>query len=1536
MLSFLLATFFSKSKTAAILGPILLFSFYFPYYAVSDPSMSTGVKILVSLLSPSAFALGAGVLASWEAGQIGVNNVTIFQVVDNYDFFTCLLMMTLDAVLYGFLAWYFDKILPSEYGTQLPWYFPLTRLKNCCCCFFSSSKASRSSRAERLDEDLSQSLLSPAESKLERLSSAGRQKNKGTPDGGPREEAVHADLTSQIGENRSVSIRHLGKVFKTTGEDRIAVDNLNLDLFEGQITCLLGHNGAGKSTTISMLTGLINSTSGDAFVRGLQMTKDMPEIRRSIGFCPQHDILFPDLTVSQHLRMYAVFKDVPSSKLESEVTKIIAEVGLTEKAHVPSRMLSGGMKRKLSVGIALIGDSKVVILDEPTSGMDPFSRRSTWNILQKNKQGRVILLTTHFMDEADILGDRIAIMAEGKLKCVGSSLFLKNQYGVGYTFTIVRENSSTERQAKDLDQVVRSFVPTAEVLSMVGAEQSYRLPFSASKTFVSLFERLESDKRALGLSSYGISVTTLEEVFIRVGKGIEDPDDRHHLSSIAADTAANALERASERESLLMADTHKDEKSLAEETSAFYSRRLGRVSEKRVFFTHTKALLKKRLIYGMRDKKSLCFQMVIPTILVLLGMVLLTIRSNADQPSIVLGQSATQFNVDKEITKRNPIPFYIEKLNGSPNPVGLDIMNAFAANDPTLGQAYDVTDAADQIGDQFYGCAEGPRPLQSLSNYLLDSPDEQLDLEKGASRYGAVTISNMTDDTSLVYNIMVNASTTHGPGIFMNLVNSAYLQSITGVPTARISTRNHPLPKTEKETNATQIADAFTAALMIMIAFCFLPASYAIFVVKEREVKAKHQQVISGVSIYAYWFSTWVWDATSYLAPFGLTLALIYAFGIEAYTKGDGALGCALLFLLFGPAVSGFTYVSSFLFSSHSTAQNIILFQNFITGLCLMITSFVLGLFDKTRIINLQLKCFYRLFPGFCLGDGLIQLTLCSNGMCPVLTADGYSPTDTQGVFAWDVLGADILFLFCECFVYLFITMGIEYSLSFPWFTSWLSRFRVKDPGNGLDVEADDLDVATEQRRVAMGEAVGDIVVLAQLRKVYPSSLGPKVAVQSLSFGIPNGECFGFLGINGAGKSSTLSILSGEYPATSGDAYIAGYDIKGDQSLIRRRIGYCPQFDALLELLTVEEHLNLYARIKGVPISLLGGAVHLIMTQMDLLDFANKAAGSLSGGNKRKLSVAIAMIGGPSIVFLDEPSTGMDPVARRFMWDVIAKMSTKEGQCSVILTTHSMEEAEALCSRIGIMVNGRLRCLGSGQHLKDRHGNGYEIDIKMETPSAERLSNAFAFLARAGALPVDVFVSIPPEIRARIDVQSKAPQPMYKDAAEAAVIVSFLHSVRISSKNLQSICAALGHRERSSLIAPGGSGDVLYDMINAGGGTLAIEPFLEWWLTEDLFSKISEFMARTFFVCNCIERSTISSCRWSVSNAQNGGAAGGGAARAGGSSNGPNQSPSLPFIFRQFEENKAALGISEYSVGQTTLEQIFNQFAASSFNPEMA
>lgn len=277
----------------------------------------------------------------------------------------------------------------------------------------------------------------------------------------------------------------------------------------------------------------------------------------------------------------------------------------------------------------------------------------------------------------------------------------------------------------------------------------------------------------------------------------------------------------------------------------------------------------------------------------------------------------------------------------------------------------------------------------------------------------------------------------------------------------------------------------------------------------------------------------------------------------------------------------------------------------------------------------------------------LIDCTYLQDGKdCPDVTSHGYDYDSNVSPLHWNVCGGDIAFLIVEIFVYFLLTVLVEYLLTFPVVLEWIQQLRVRNAGKfDPNREIEDVDVAEERQRVARGDADGDIIKLSELRKVYPvarksvgtstGGLNYKVAVQSLSFAMPKGECFGFLGINGAGKTTTLSILSGEFPPTAGEAYIDGFNIKTDQSKIRRKIGYCPQFDALLELLTVREHLELYGRIKGIRGDMLERVVRGKMEQMQLNDFEHKAAGSLSGGNKRKLSVAIALIAEPSIVFLD-------------------------------------------------------------------------------------------------------------------------------------------------------------------------------------------------------------------------------------------------------------------------------------------------------------
>jgi ATP-binding cassette subfamily A (ABC1) protein 1 len=198
--------------------------------------------------------------------------------------------------------------------------------------------------------------------------------------------------------------------------------------------------------------------------------------------------------------------------------RFLEDVGLTDKRHELSRNLSGGMKRKLSVAMAFIADSKTVILDEPTSGVDPASRRGIWDLILKSKQGRTILLSTHYMDEADLLGDRISIISEGKLQCCGTPLFLKRRFGKGYLLSLTQDPDMKQHfKMIDISNFIRTYVPSAELYEDTNSELKFVLPSASRSTgeFTQLFKELETNMVAHGIQHYGISDTTLEEVFLK-------------------------------------------------------------------------------------------------------------------------------------------------------------------------------------------------------------------------------------------------------------------------------------------------------------------------------------------------------------------------------------------------------------------------------------------------------------------------------------------------------------------------------------------------------------------------------------------------------------------------------------------------------------------------------------------------------------------------------------------------------------------------------------------------------------------------------------------------------------------------------------------------------------------------------------------------------------------------------------------------------------------------------------------------------------
>ena len=311
----------------------------------------------------------------------------------------------------------------------------------------------------------------------------------------------------------AIEVEHIVKRYG----DFEAVKDVNFCVAEGEIFGLLGPNGAGKSTLIRMMTTLIPVTAGRALVGGHDVSKDPDDVRRMIGVIPQALTSDQDLTLYENLLIYAKLYGVPRGKREKSIADVLEAVDLTKWADAQTKTLSGGMRRRLEIARGLVHNPRIFFLDEPTTGLDPVSRIAVWEMLNNLKTSRhlTMLITTHYMEEADKLCDRIAIVDHGKLVALGTPTELKNSVA-GANVVEVHFDRETEAWKGRLESL--------EGVTSVQPESSgfYRvITKSGSKTTMQIVELAAS----LGetLTSLSVQNTTLDDVFIHyTGRQLRD------------------------------------------------------------------------------------------------------------------------------------------------------------------------------------------------------------------------------------------------------------------------------------------------------------------------------------------------------------------------------------------------------------------------------------------------------------------------------------------------------------------------------------------------------------------------------------------------------------------------------------------------------------------------------------------------------------------------------------------------------------------------------------------------------------------------------------------------------------------------------------------------------------------------------------------------------------------------------------------------------------------------------------------------------
>ncbi|KRZ43378.1 Retinal-specific ATP-binding cassette transporter, partial [Trichinella pseudospiralis] len=1328
---FLMSTMFNQANVAAGLGTLLYFALFLPYPAMLPyAEYMTNVHLFLSCLIPQiAFGWGCSILASFEEAKIGAH------------------------------------------GIPKPWHFFLMP------SYWTGSNTDK--------ENKSKVVHSTLESKTQE----------------------HCNL--EVG----VSVRNLTKIYGSGNKRKCSLNNLSVDFYANQITSVLGPNGAGKTTMMSVMCGLFPPTSGNVLIYNQDIMSNLTEVRRSVGFCPQHNVLFDTLTVEEHLQFYSSLKRLSGIEQKLQIEDLLKQTKLMNKRNAYSKHLSGGMKRKLSIAIAFIGSSKTVILDEPTAGVDPYSRRSIWDLLLKCKKDRTIILSTHFFDEAELLGDRIAIICAGKLKCCGSPVFLKQLYKSGCILNLALSQADLQNNGNTtatLVDFVCGFVPDAKLVKCSPQEIQFTFPAVDLLELKSLITELDAKLASLKCSSYGLAEGGIEKIFLQeVALSKDDQQLQGQQQTFSGQKSLSEKEQklASKLSSNETPENkqsphavnglHFEKENFVE--NRFYhsslrdSKKSSVTSEQcQTYFEsiwlQVDGFLKKRMLNFVRDWRVCVAVVILPVFLIALALYLLSLRFS----EVLFNLDYQPIAVDETIYGHNTYMFYSSVGNDKSSvnkyfqAIIEDIMKHGMGNrrkkQPRLHsevkQNWTFSEPVREMKkenltkcfcgeDNTYICPKNAYPFKppervtSFGEKLVDMTNLSianwiLMTEKNyrMKRYGGISLvtlphkvteisatktgkdwdrlytrlmeffefvgfnnaslpvdgtplpewnmtrlENVLNQVTPKYNIKIwfNNQGWVALPVYTNIFFNAHLRA--SLPEAEnpddygIEVINHPIrnPLEVSMSEGSSVAAEMALSVSILIAFCSVTAGVCLFIVEDRSSECKHLQFVSGMRRWLYWILNFIFDLIIFVIAVGLLLVILHFYNETPYIGSAHAILATVAHLMaFGIGIIPIVYCVSQLFKSSTLAYVSVMVAGFFIGSItnVLTTSFeILGAEDEyLNYLSKMLKAYFVIFPQYNLARGFTDIKI----MYHFYVASG-KPLGYEyyaDLLEWDILGKFIFALIAEGVIAFLILLILEYhyELTEFWKSSCIKIHIDKDCDESLQ------------------ELYGNW--FQNINKRF-------TAVNKLCFEVHRGECFGLLGHNGAGKTTTFKMITRRCSVTSGSILFPAK--KRDNMKYQSEIGYCPQFDALDPRLTARETLLFYAKIKGIQKEFQNPTVDYFIHRLKIEAYADRLVGKYSGGIKRRLSTAVALIGNPYIILLDEPTAGMDAESRRFLWDVILERV----HCghSVLFTSNSMEECEVLCNRVGIMAHGKFKCLDTIHGLKEKYGRTYVLTIKLEAGS---------------------------------------------------------------------------------------------------------------------------------------------------------------------------------------------------------------------------
>ncbi|KAF8497976.1 hypothetical protein BU17DRAFT_103158 [Hysterangium stoloniferum] len=841
------------------------------------------------------------------------------------------------------------------------------------------------------------------------------------------------------------------------------------------------------------------------------------------------------------------------------------------------------------------------------------------------KNERTIVFTTHFLDEADLLADHIAILAApGKLVAEGSPVALKSQLARGYTLRVSfdekaqRGHAQSQTRAARLLPKIQRIVPYASIASISQSNHTaeYALHSNDSRIVKQILETLQAEKAHLGVVGYHIHGTSIEDVFLKLmesepGVQMQDTAKVEPNGSDTPDAGTDVLDHTPKKLSLT---SGRKRSPLSQCLTIAYKRSLiFRRSWLSTLLTVLIAVAGSCIpLFFMKGRQETCK----------------TTFAEADRVSLYIGDSpfSSAFNLAV--------------------PGGEALVSP-----PGLTGALGVSAASVPVTD-----------IQDNNTFVNTFKDNFRNIS-----LGGVSINLTTGETLFAW--QASPPGLRGPTMLNLASNVLY---------------NHALNASGREANLPSI----------------IAANYQSF------PAANPGTLFASKSVAFFGATMWI-----VMVLYGFASAL-FAYCVTLFTASPLPAFAAvagyqlLMFILY---LAG--YLLTITYAKNSKAAGIITITHFTVSLASPVAS-------------------------------VLRASLVSVNLFSLLCEDGEFSTSSLGSIK--KFGGPIAYLIIECLLFFAVLVYVDSGSVLPRRLQ-LTRPPTRDVPPTSD-NAQDKDVSGET--AAVETSVTDLLRVLHVSKTFNRSHSK--AVDNVSFGVSQDTVFALLGPNGAGKTSIFNIIRGDLYPHSGDVHINGTSIIEHPNTATLSLGVCPQFTAIVPQLTVRQHLVIYGLLKGLERSAeLDQNVESLLQATTLSQYADRLAVTLSGGNQRKLSFAIALMGNPTVILIDEYSTGIHAATKRSMWATFRPMAIGK---AVVITTHSMEEASALANKVGILA-GRMLAIGSPDALAARYAL-YEVHFPART--REEMVKAQQLITRI------------PGSRMANDVATRFEVPIRTDSAKEA------------------------------------------------------------------------------------------------------------------------------------------------------------------------